>query len=102
MTHTDPTTPLTPEDAQAMLASVPDWTLTGDALQRTFNAATFPEAIEFVQRVASLAEEVCHHPDILIRHKKVTLTTTTHDAGGLTQRDFQLAGRIDRMNRPAS
>jgi 4a-hydroxytetrahydrobiopterin dehydratase len=97
VTDAAPTTPLTPEDAQAMLASVPDWTLTGDALQRTFNAATFPEAIEFVQRVASLAQEVCHHPDILIRHKKVT-----HDAGGLTQRDFQLAGRIDRMNRPAS
>ena len=83
------------EDIGRRLAQFPEWTQTGDALQRTFNFTTFLEAMSFVVRIAELAEDHQHHPDILIRYNKVTLTLSTHDAGGLTERDFELAREAD-------
>lgn len=77
------------------LEEFPEWSLIGDSMQRTFGFESFVEAMEFVQRVADLAERHQHHPDILIRYNKVTLTTTTHDAGGLTEKDLKLAREID-------
>ena len=73
------------------LASVPDWKLQDATIARTFQFKDFPAAIKFVDAVAVLAEEAWHHPDIDIRWNKVTLTLTTHDAGGLTEKDFALA-----------
>ena len=72
-----------------------DWSLSGDAIQRTFNFDDFIGAIQFVNRIADLAEEQQHHPDIMIRYNKVTLTLSTHDAGGLTERDFDFARATD-------
>jgi 4a-hydroxytetrahydrobiopterin dehydratase len=78
------------------LTQFPDWSLIGDAMQRTFTFESFVDAIGFVNVVADLAEDLQHHPDILVRYRKVTLTLSTHDAGGLTDRDFAFAREIDQ------
>ena len=72
-----------------------DWQEQDEALVREFELPSFPAAIEFVDRLAELAESENHHPDIDIRYNKVTLTLITHDAGGLTPRDTQLAKEAD-------
>ena len=77
------------------LAAHPKWENTGTALRRAFEFPKFLDGIEWVGRIARIAEELDHHPDIDLRWRKVTLTLTTHDAGGLTQRDLELATQID-------
>ncbi len=71
------------------------WQRRGDALTRTFEFQTFPEAIAFVGRVADVAERLQHHPDIDIRYTKITCSLWTHTAGGITAKDFKLAEGID-------
>ena len=74
--------------------AIPDgWSEVDKALEREFVFPTFPAAIEFVTRVADLAEETNHHPDIAISYKNVTLRWWTHTAGGITELDEQLAER---------
>jgi 4a-hydroxytetrahydrobiopterin dehydratase len=80
------------------LAGAPDWKKRGMAIARTFQFKDFPAAIKFVDAVAELAEQAGHHPDIDIRWNKVTLTLTTHDAGGLTKKDFVLARKFDGLS----
>jgi 4a-hydroxytetrahydrobiopterin dehydratase len=70
------------------------------ALERTFELPSFRDAIAFVSRVAELAEEANHHPDIAISYKKVTLRWTTHSAGGLTDLDYELATRTAGLVNP--
>jgi len=70
-----------------------DWIEANGALERTFELPSFREAIAFVGRVADLAEEENHHPDIAISYRKVTLRWTTHSEGGITERDHELAAR---------
>jgi 4a-hydroxytetrahydrobiopterin dehydratase len=82
----------------AALAAVPQWTRQGDTVVRTFQFKGFPAAVKFVNAVAELAEQSWHHPDIDIRWNKVTLALTTHDAGGLTQKDFDLARQFDQLS----
>ena len=77
------------------LKDYPEWSLIGDTIQRTFRFGDFLGAMAFVSRVADLAEEQQHHPDILIRYDKVTLTLSTHDAGGVTEKDFIFARSMD-------
>jgi len=77
-----------------------DWIEADGALERTFELASFPEAIAFVNRVAELAEQEDHHPDIAVSYRKVTLRWTTHSAGGITDRDRELAGRTDGLAGP--
>jgi len=79
----------------AELARTPGWQRQGQEIRREFRWATFGEAMAFANRVAELAERHDHHPDILVNYSRVTLTLTSHDAGGLTDRDFRLAGQID-------
>jgi 4a-hydroxytetrahydrobiopterin dehydratase len=76
------------------------WIDSQDALERTFELPSFPEAIAFVSRVAAVAEEANHHPDITISYKKVTLRWTTHSAGGITDLDYQLATRTNELVEP--
>ena len=76
------------------LKEVPGWERSGESLRREFRFDGFSAAIGFVNRVAALANAADHHPDIDIRFDKVTLQLTTHDSGGLTERDFTLAQRI--------
>jgi len=85
---------------KSALATVPAWARKGATISRTFQFKDFPAAIQFVNAVATQAEEAWHHPDIDIRWNKVTLVLTTHDAGGLTEKDFALAQKFDRL--PAS
>jgi 4a-hydroxytetrahydrobiopterin dehydratase len=77
------------------LEVVKGWTLKGKEIVKTFDFTDFREAMSFVDRVAREAELVDHHPDILIKYNKVTLTLSTHSEGGLTEKDFDLARDID-------
>lgn len=86
---------LTPGQIEQALKAVPEWAETGEAIQRTFQFTDFVKAMAFVDRVAETAEQSQHHPDILIRYNKVTLTLSTHDAGGITKKDFELAKVVD-------
>ena len=79
------------------LAKVPLWKKRAAVISRTFAFKDFTAAIKFVNRVAVLAEKAWHHPDIDIRWNKVTLALTTHDQGGLTEKDFALAAKFDRL-----
>ena len=92
---------LSQEEIDAKLAEFPEWSVSADALQRTFSFDDFVGAMAFVNRVAELAEEHQHHPDIMIRYNKVTLTVSTHDAGGLTEKDFTLARSTDAITAAA-
>ena len=76
---------------KSALAKIPDWKKKAAVISRTFQFKDFPAAMKFVDAVALLAEQAWHHPDIDIRWNKVTLALTTHDAGGLTRKDFDLA-----------
>ena len=86
---------LSDDEARKRLSSLKGWQIEGDRLRKRYTLETFPAAIAFVGRVAELAEAADHHPDILIEYRHVTLTLTTHDEGGLSERDFSLAARID-------
>ena len=90
---------LSQPDIAAQMASVPGWSLDGDAIRKQFTFKDFPDAIAFVNRLAPEAERADHHPDILINYKRVTLTYRTHDAGGLTEKDFAGAAIADRLAR---
>jgi len=83
------------EEIGRRLASLPGWDLSGQEIRRVYTFSDFKASMAFVNRVAGLAEAMDHHPDILINYSKVTLTLTSHDAGGLTDKDFRLAGQID-------
>ena len=82
---------------QRELGALPGWSRRGSALTRTYRFPTFPSAITFVTRVADVAESMDHHPDIDIRHTRVTFTLSTHDAGGITTSDVALAKEIERL-----
>ena len=84
-------------EIKTALATVPDWKKQGDMITRTFEFKDFSAAMKFVNAVAELAEQAWHHPDVDIRWNKVTLTLTTHKAGGLTEQDFALAQKVDRL-----
>jgi 4a-hydroxytetrahydrobiopterin dehydratase len=86
--------PLTESEIASSLLRCPGWQRRGSEITRTFSFADFKESMAFVNRVAALADAMDHHPDIDIRYSKVTLTLTTHDAFGLTARDFALAEQI--------
>jgi len=78
------------------LAATPGWTLKGNAIERMYNFPDFAASMRFVNQVAQLAETLDHHPDILVQYDRVTLTLSSHDSGGLTDRDFRLAAQIDK------
>jgi 4a-hydroxytetrahydrobiopterin dehydratase len=79
------------------LSALPEWKRNGQIISRTYVFADFVAAMKFVNTVADLAEQAQHHPDIDVRWNKVTLALSTHDAGGLTQKDFALAKQCDAL-----
>ena len=89
------TSRLNEEQIGAGLKMATGWEQRGNAIVRDYRFPGFSEAIAFVNRVARLAESADHHPDILIRYDKVSLTLSTHSSGGVTQKDFDLARTID-------
>ena len=88
---------LSNEEIAERLRTHPSWSLQGREIRRTYAHKDFVHAMGFVNSVALLAEKANHHPDIDIRWNSVTLALSTHSAGGLTEKDFNLAGEIDTL-----
>jgi 4a-hydroxytetrahydrobiopterin dehydratase len=86
-----------PEEAAARLSALPGWQIEDGELTRTFNFKDFLAALAFVNRVGERAEEAGHHPDIDIRYNRVRLGLVSHDAGGLTAKDFELASAVNKL-----
>ncbi len=89
-------TAFSPAEVALHLAALPAWQVEGGELVRTFQFEDFLAALCFVNRVAELAEAAGHHPDIDIRYNRVRLALATHDASGLTAKDFELAAAADK------
>ena len=85
------------EDLSQWIKKAPEWEYEDNSLTRTVEFDDFSAAIDFVNDVAEIAEEAQHHPDIDIRWCKVTLKLVTHDQGGVTDLDFEMASRIDTL-----
>ena len=90
---------LTEAERAEALAALPEWTLRGDglAIEREFKLKTFREAWAFMSRVALIAERHDHHPEWSNVYNRVAITLTTHDAGGLSERDVRMARAIDAL-----
>src|SRR5258708_4735245 len=88
---------LSAAQVKAALKDTPAWNRKGSAISRTYQFKGFIDAVKFVNAVAKIAERAKHHPGIDIRWNKVRLHLTPHDAGGLTEKDFQLASRCDQV-----
>jgi len=90
--------PLTAEQIQPLIAELRDWqVINGHHLQKTYSFKNFRETLDFVNRVGELAEEQGHHPDICFGWGKADITIWTHKIEGLTESDFVLAAKIDRL-----
>ena len=85
------------QNVAEQMQRLPEWILQGDQIERQLTFPNFVDAMVFVNKVAEVAEELGHHPDIRIVYNRVNLALSTHDAGGLTQKDFQLAQRIESL-----
>ena len=88
---------LSEDEITAGLAGLPGWERRDDEIQKTFELASFPDAVAFVTRVGFLAEKANHHPDLDVRWRKVRVGLSTHDEGGITDRDLGLAGEIESV-----
>jgi 4a-hydroxytetrahydrobiopterin dehydratase len=82
---------------RAALKELPGWELTAEGLRKKFEFAGFPEAVQFVNKLVEPAEAAQHHPNIAVVYRWVTLILTTHDEGGVTQKDIDLARTIERL-----
>jgi 4a-hydroxytetrahydrobiopterin dehydratase len=87
---------LTSAEIKEALQKIPGWTLQDGKLTREWTFKDFIQAIEFVNKIATLAEAAGHHPDIDIRYNRVHLSLVSHDAGGITQRDANMAKQINQ------
>ncbi|MDA0767049.1 MAG: 4a-hydroxytetrahydrobiopterin dehydratase [Verrucomicrobia bacterium] len=85
------------KELAAALKKLPEWEIEGKALVRTIEFEEFTEAIDFVNDLAEVAEDAQHHPDIDIRYVRVTVSLTTHEVGGITDDDLEIAQRIDNL-----
>lgn len=88
---------LSPAEIDSRLTTLPGWSVEAGELVRTFQFKDFRAAMDFVNKIADLAEEAGHHPDIDIRYNRVRLGLVTHDAGGLTAKDFDLAAGAGKL-----
>jgi len=86
---------LSDDEVTIGLSGLPGWERSGDEIVKTYELPTFPDAIAFVTRVGFLAEKADHHPDLDIRWRNVRVALSTHDAGGLTDKDLALAREIE-------
>lgn len=89
-------TKLSDLEIRRALGSLPGWSRKGEALNKTYSFARFADGIRFVQQVAEVADKMNHHPDIDIRYTNIAFSLSTHDAGGITQRDLDLATAIEK------
>lgn len=91
--------PLTKNDAQEFLKQLNDWSLIDDAhlLAKSFRFKNFTQTMEFVNKVAAIAEAEGHHPDLTVSYDSVTVELMTHAIGGLSENDFIVAAKIDEL-----
>ena len=89
---------LSDAEVQNALQSLNGWSRNGIAMERKYEFNDFVEAMKFVNRVAEVAESAGHHPDIQIVYNKVTLQLTSHDSGGLTSRDINMAEKLNALD----
>ena len=90
-------TKLSQSEVQTKLAELPAWEQNEDTIQKQYKFKNFVEAIAFVNKLVEPAEAAGHHPDLSISYNKVTINLTSHDAGGLTQKDFDLAATFEEL-----
>ncbi len=88
---------LSDQEIQAKLTAQPGWKQDGDAIVRQFTFSSFPDAIAFTTRLAFDAQEADHHPDLTISYKRVTVRWSTHDQGGVTDKDLAGAAASDKI-----
>ncbi len=88
---------LSNEEAERRLPLLDGWVKKGSSISKRFKFRRFTQGIEFINTVAALAEKEDHHPDIHVKWRTVTLELMTHDEGGLTERDFKMAKKLDRL-----
>jgi 4a-hydroxytetrahydrobiopterin dehydratase len=91
-------TKMTWDQIEPRLTELPGWTVTDGELTKTFEFPTYLDGVTFAHEVAQVAEGLDHHPDLLISYRKVTVSVNTHDAGGLTAYDFELARRVQLLS----
>jgi 4a-hydroxytetrahydrobiopterin dehydratase len=89
--------PLNEAEISSRIKALPEWKIESGELTRTFTFKDFVGSLAFVNKVGDLAEKAGHHPDIDIRYSRVRLALVTHDAGGLTAKDFELAAAVDQL-----
>ncbi len=91
--------PLSKDEAEKLLKEIPDWEIVDDSkkIQKEFKLESFRKAIEFVDKIADIAEQEGHHPDIHIFYKKVIIELTTHNIHGLSENDFIVAAKINTL-----
>ena len=90
-------TKLTSDEAAGQAQKLTGWQLVGDVITRKFTFEGFPEAVAFIVRLGFTAEAADHHPDLLVNYKRVTVTYSTHSAGGLTEKDFDGASAATKI-----
>ena len=88
---------LSQDEIESRLGGLEGWSRDGDAITKAYDRGDFVGAVDFVRRIVEPAEEMGHHPDLSISWSEVSLSITTHAAGGLTENDFELASRIDQL-----
>jgi 4a-hydroxytetrahydrobiopterin dehydratase len=91
---------LSDDEIRSGLAKLPGWERRDDEIEKTYQLASFPDAVAFVTRVGFLAEKADHHPDLDVRWRNVRVALSTHSEGGVTGRDLALAGEIESVAGP--
>lgn len=89
---------LTSENILDQLQNIDNWTLNNDTIRKDYTFKNFIEAMEFINKAAIIAEDLNHHPEWSNVYNKVSISLTTHDVGGISEKDFQLAKAIDALS----
>lgn len=87
---------LSPEQITEKLKTLPGWERKGEAMAKQYTFKTFMDGIRFLNRIAEIAEEMDHHPDVTINYRRITFSLSTHDQGGITEKDIKLGDAIER------
>jgi 4a-hydroxytetrahydrobiopterin dehydratase len=86
---------LSPEQITEKLRTLAGWERKGETIAKQYTFKEFMDGIRFINRIAEIAEQMDHHPDIAVNYRRITFTLSTHDQGGITEKDFKLADAIE-------